>query len=139
MCGRYTLRKPAGEIAEAFDVPEVFEIPPRYNIAPTQDVPVVRLAPDRAVRGLGLLHWGLIPSWILLAKSDRMPAVAPARRAIRSGIRWDQAGLGPCGRLPKAGRSPANARSGRPSEFANSIPHGPRTPASAAGLTRPPS
>jgi putative SOS response-associated peptidase YedK len=63
MCGRYTLRKPSREIAEAFDVPEVFEFPPRFNIAPTQGVPVVRLAPDRAARGLDLLHWGLIPSW----------------------------------------------------------------------------
>ena len=63
MCGRFTLRKPAGEVAEAFDVPEVFEYPPRFNIAPTQDVPVIRLAADRAVRDLGLLHWGLIPSW----------------------------------------------------------------------------
>src|SRR3954451_11837218 len=63
MSGRYTFRKPSREIAEACDVPEVFEFPPRFNIAPTQDVPVVRLAPDLDVRELGLLHWGLIPSW----------------------------------------------------------------------------
>src|SRR3954469_9014904 len=63
MCGRYTLRKPAREIAEAFDLDEVFEFPPRYNIAPTQDVPVVRSGSDRAGRVLGLLRWGLIPSW----------------------------------------------------------------------------
>jgi putative SOS response-associated peptidase YedK len=63
VCGRYTLRKPAGEIAEAYDVPEVFEFPPRFNIAPSQDVPVVRLGPERAGRELGLLHWGLVPSW----------------------------------------------------------------------------
>ena len=50
MCGRYALRKPAREIVEAFDVPEVPELPARFNIAPTQDVPVVRMAPDRAGR-----------------------------------------------------------------------------------------
>ena len=53
MCGRYTLRKPAGEVAEAFDVPEVFEFPPRFNIAPTQDVPVVRLGPGAGGPGTG--------------------------------------------------------------------------------------
>jgi putative SOS response-associated peptidase YedK len=63
MCGRYTLRKPVGEIAEAFDLEEVFEYPPRFNIAPTQDVPVVRIGSEGAGRGLGLLHWGLIPAW----------------------------------------------------------------------------
>ena len=63
MCGRYTLRKPAREIAEAFDVPEVPELPARYNIAPTQDMPVVRLDADLGRRAIGLLHWGLIPSW----------------------------------------------------------------------------
>ena len=61
MCGRYTLRKPAREIAEAFEVPEVPELPARFNIAPTQDVPVVRLGDGG--RQFELLHWGLIPSW----------------------------------------------------------------------------
>src|SRR3954470_21171289 len=63
MCGRYTLHTKAEPIAEAFDLPEVPPLPARYNIAPTQDVPVVRLGPDRGVREFGLLHWGLIPSW----------------------------------------------------------------------------
>ena len=63
MCGRYTLRSSPEAIAGAFDLPEVPELPARYNIAPTQDVPVVRLDPDRGGREFGLLHWGLIPSW----------------------------------------------------------------------------
>jgi putative SOS response-associated peptidase YedK len=63
MCGRYSLRKPTREIAGEFDLADVPELPPRYNIAPTQDVPVVRLAPDRQRREFGLLRWGLIPSW----------------------------------------------------------------------------
>lgn len=36
---------------------------PRYNIAPTQQVPVVRVAPDSGEREMTLLRWGLIPSW----------------------------------------------------------------------------
>ena len=63
MCGRYTLRKPATEIAEEFDLPEVPVLMPRFNVAPTQDVAVVRLEPDLGVRGLDTLRWGLIPSW----------------------------------------------------------------------------
>jgi putative SOS response-associated peptidase YedK len=63
MCGRYTLRKSAGEIAEEFDLPEVPVLMPRFNVAPTQNVAVVRLEPDQRVRGLDTLRWGLIPSW----------------------------------------------------------------------------
>jgi putative SOS response-associated peptidase YedK len=63
MCGRYTLRKPATEIAEEFDLPEVPVLMPRFNVAPTQNVAVVRLEPDQRVRGLDTLRWGLIPSW----------------------------------------------------------------------------
>ncbi len=63
MCGRYTLRKPATEIAEEFDIPEVPALAPRYNVAPTQDVAVVRLDPDGRGRDLDALRWGLIPSW----------------------------------------------------------------------------
>jgi putative SOS response-associated peptidase YedK len=63
MYGRYTLRKPATEIAEEFDLPEVPVLMPRFNVAPTQNVAVVRLEPDQRVRGLDTLRWGLIPSW----------------------------------------------------------------------------
>ena len=47
---------------DAFDVlPPEFDYPPRFNIAPTQDAPVI--AQDRESRRVGLLRWGLIPSW----------------------------------------------------------------------------
>jgi len=36
---------------------------PRYNIAPTQPVPVIRQNPEKPVRELSLMRWGLIPSW----------------------------------------------------------------------------
>lgn len=48
MCGRYTLRKPAREIAEEFALPAVPDLLPQFEIAPKQDVAVVRLGPDRA-------------------------------------------------------------------------------------------
>jgi putative SOS response-associated peptidase YedK len=51
------------EIATAFDLPDQPELPFRYNIAPTQEVAAVRMEPDSGQRELGLLHWGLIPSW----------------------------------------------------------------------------
>ena len=53
---------PVDDLVEFFDVPPVmFDYRPRYNIAPSQDVPVV--ASDRRGRRLGLLRWGLVPSW----------------------------------------------------------------------------
>lgn len=63
MCGRYTLRAPASELAEVFGLFDLPELEPRYNIAPTQVVPVVRWDADRGQRVLVKLKWGLIPSW----------------------------------------------------------------------------
>jgi len=62
MCGRYTLTVPLSNLVDAFEVPPPeFDYLPRYNIAPTQEVPVV--AQDEQGRRMGLLRWGLIPSW----------------------------------------------------------------------------
>jgi putative SOS response-associated peptidase YedK len=62
MCGRYTLSVPLSNLVDAFDVPPPdFELSPRFNIAPSQEVPVV--AEGGAGRRMGLLRWGLIPSW----------------------------------------------------------------------------
>ncbi len=62
MCGRYTLTVPLSNLVDAFDVsPPEFEYGPRYNIAPTQLAPVV--AQDARGWRLGLLQWGLVPSW----------------------------------------------------------------------------
>lgn len=62
MCGRFTLRSKASDVAKAFSLLDVPELPLRYNIAPTQAVPIVRLGDD-GNRSLALAHWGLIPSW----------------------------------------------------------------------------
>lgn len=61
MCGRFTQRKTAGELAEAFKVGEVPETEVRYNIAPTQNILTVHQTEDG--REARLLRWGLIPSW----------------------------------------------------------------------------
>jgi putative SOS response-associated peptidase YedK len=62
VCGRYTLSVPLSNLVDSFDVlPPEFEYAPRFNIAPTQDAPVI--AQDEAGRRMGLLRWGLIPSW----------------------------------------------------------------------------
>lgn len=62
MCGRYTLSVPLSNLVDAFDVlPPEFDYLPRFNIAPTQDAPVV--GQDGDGRRMGLLRWGLIPSW----------------------------------------------------------------------------
>lgn len=62
MCGRYTLTVPLSNLVDAFDVdPPSFDFPPRFNIAPTQDAPII--AQDPEGRRMGLLRWGLVPSW----------------------------------------------------------------------------
>jgi putative SOS response-associated peptidase YedK len=65
MCGRYTVRGIL-PVAELFGIslPAEFQ-QPRYNIAPTQDVLVVRAAPDAPGQGRrgDLLRWGLVPHW----------------------------------------------------------------------------
>ena len=44
MCGRFTLRTPAKDIAELFRLADVPDLRPSYNIAPTQPVAAVRLS-----------------------------------------------------------------------------------------------
>lgn len=64
MCGRYTLRTPAHQLAEHFQLPLWADdpLPPRYNIAPSQNVLAVRTMPD-GQRQWARLRWGLIPHW----------------------------------------------------------------------------
>jgi putative SOS response-associated peptidase YedK len=62
LCGRYTLSVPLSNLVDSFDVePPDFDYPPRFNIAPTQDAPII--AQDQKGRRMGLLRWGLVPSW----------------------------------------------------------------------------
>lgn len=92
MCGRFTLRTPALEIAETFalaTVPEQLVL--KFNIAPTTQVATIRLehSPTPGSRELVMMRWGLIPSWatdmkigasMINARADTV-ATKPAFRA----------------------------------------------------------
>jgi putative SOS response-associated peptidase YedK len=70
MCGRYRLSRRKQLVDEYFgSVSGEEDWEPRYNIAPTQPVPVIRQNPEKPIRELSLMRWGLVPSWTLLAKS----------------------------------------------------------------------
>ncbi|HEV8066882.1 MAG TPA: SOS response-associated peptidase [Planctomycetaceae bacterium] len=61
MCGRFTLRTPARDLVEIFELLREPELTPRYNIAPTQQIATVRQAGTH--RELSMMLWGLIPLW----------------------------------------------------------------------------
>jgi putative SOS response-associated peptidase YedK len=68
MCGRFTSRTPASELAEWFGAEEVVapDLGERFNVAPTDEVYAV--AEAGGVRRLGTIRWGLIPFWSKDAK-----------------------------------------------------------------------
>jgi putative SOS response-associated peptidase YedK len=89
MCGRFTLRTSADELARMFTdlhcpdlvSPDGGLFRPRFNIAPTQHVLAVRAAshgPGQTVQGceIVMLRWGLVPSW---SKSLTGPPLFNAR------------------------------------------------------------
>ncbi|MBM4344196.1 MAG: SOS response-associated peptidase [Deltaproteobacteria bacterium] len=62
MCGRFTQKTPAADLAEAFDLAEIpVDFGPRYNIAPASQVLVVPNLPGPR-RALPM-QWGLVPGW----------------------------------------------------------------------------
>ncbi len=63
MCGRFTLRTPAGQIVEHFLLSGPFQLTLRFNIAPTQDIPVVISDASGEGRWAKMMRWGLVPSW----------------------------------------------------------------------------
>ncbi|MFL6130434.1 MAG: SOS response-associated peptidase [Mycobacteriales bacterium] len=68
MCGRYVVRRDAGDLVSEFEAADLLTEPllADYNVAPTDPVPVVltRHRPgDRVDRQLRLARWGLVPSW----------------------------------------------------------------------------
>ena len=72
MCGRVRLEADYTEIANGFRVADLnrLNFPPRYNSAPTQDFPVLRFDPEKNMRTLSLMKWGLIPAWAKDAKNS---------------------------------------------------------------------
>jgi putative SOS response-associated peptidase YedK len=61
MCGRFTLRTPARDLVEVFELLREPELTPRFNIAPTSQVAVVRQVGN--FRELSSMRWGLVPPW----------------------------------------------------------------------------
>jgi putative SOS response-associated peptidase YedK len=61
MCGRFTLRTSAQEVAKKFGLVEVPDLQLRYNVAPTQQVLTITLQDGK--RHGQLRRWGLVPSW----------------------------------------------------------------------------
>lgn len=70
MCGRFTLRTPAGVIVAQFGLRELAALAARYNISPTQDVLAIRPDDTQAWQPVWL-RWGLIPAW---AKDEKIGA-----------------------------------------------------------------
>ena len=89
MCGRYTLGTDEEALIEAFDASSLtFDFVPRYNIAPGQQAAVV--AEDGQGRRIGLLTWGLVPSWVdelksgfINARSESIAGKPSFREAFR--------------------------------------------------------
>ena len=63
MCGRFTLRTPASDLAEHFAVDARPNLAARHNIAPSQDILVVRANRPGGMREFAMLRWGLVPHW----------------------------------------------------------------------------
>lgn len=64
MCGRYAIYGPISrKNRDAIEfLGEEITFQPTYNAAPTQNLPALR-ATSGGGRELGLLRWGLVPSW----------------------------------------------------------------------------
>lgn len=69
VCGRFTSRTPAADLAEYFGVDEVVapDLGERFNVAPTDEAYAVAEGTD-GTRRLGTFRWGLIPFWSKDAK-----------------------------------------------------------------------
>jgi putative SOS response-associated peptidase YedK len=94
MCGRFTLRVSAQEVAKVFQV-AVADLPlfsPRFNVAPTQQVLAIRLRDGK--RQASFHQWGLIPSWaddpkigyrMINARADGVAVKPSFRSAFKRG------------------------------------------------------
>ncbi|MED1203354.1 SOS response-associated peptidase [Heyndrickxia acidicola] len=63
MCGRFTLHASPEELLEYFNILSMddLELSYRYNIAPGQDI--LSIVQGKEGNRVGLLKWGLVPSW----------------------------------------------------------------------------
>jgi putative SOS response-associated peptidase YedK len=84
MCGRYARRSDKQKIAELFAVhgPVIPDFGPSWNVAPQTFQPVIRLNRDTGEREIVMMRWGLIPYWMLLAKSVIRPILQCGRKPM---------------------------------------------------------
>ncbi|WP_223066725.1 SOS response-associated peptidase [Paenibacillus caui] len=63
MCGRFTVTVPVEEIRLRYliQVSTILDFAPRYNVAPMQQIPAA--IGSSGGNRLGVLRWGLVPSW----------------------------------------------------------------------------
>jgi putative SOS response-associated peptidase YedK len=81
MCGRYGRRGDKQYIAEHYairrheydPVEHPYAFAPNYNITPDSFQPIVRLSRETGEREFAQMKWGLVPVWMLLAKSVTRP------------------------------------------------------------------
>lgn len=94
MCGRYRLSRMKQIIEEHFDTSDwQDDWSPRYNIAPTQAVPVIRQHPEKPVREISRMSWGLITNWSKSASGasgmiNARAETAATRRAFRDSLKF---------------------------------------------------
>jgi putative SOS response-associated peptidase YedK len=87
MCGRYASYLPPDAIARLFrTVNPLPNIEASWNVAPSQDAMVVRRHPETGERHLGLLKWGLLPSWAKAPATAQRPINARAETVAISGM-----------------------------------------------------
>ena len=95
MCGRFTLRTPAAQMLEIFNLVEMPALAPRYNIAPTQLVICIRsVAEDPKSREAVQMKWGLIPFWAKdIAIGNQMINARAETVAVQASPEWSAAHL----------------------------------------------
>ncbi|MBI3037447.1 SOS response-associated peptidase [bacterium] len=64
MCGRFSLRFTAKQLADIFSLEEPEDWTPRFNIAPSQIVLGVTAEPRTNKLKWVKFHWGFVPSWV---------------------------------------------------------------------------
>lgn len=88
MSSRYTLGKPAEEIAKRFNVDVTDGYQPRFNISPTQLLPVIT---SESPKGFSFFYWGLISKWannkslsekLYTTRAEQIPEKASAKNAL---------------------------------------------------------
>ena len=93
MCGRYRLTAKERYVRDHFGLDEDPPWTPRWNIAPTQQIATIRQHRSEPKRIFGLMRWGLIPYWTLLANPHmtHCPSRTKAEERVSAGgtpLQW---------------------------------------------------